>query len=331
MKTLATTTECWVREPSTLRKLPKSIGMRAAGRVAVWLNAVVGSRAGDAFGILTYHRIAEHVAGLPKPLHNVQPRRFREQLLGLQRRGFTFWPLSKALECHASGDRIPPRTLLITFDDGFQTVYTEAWPVLKDLQIPATVFVNTAFLDSRDSFPFDAWGVAYSDRAPAPTYRPLTTEQCREMLKHTLVQIGAHTHSHEDFRGRTDAFYDDTKKSVDIVRTRLGVQDVTFAFPYGSRNAGFVTDELIDAARRAGAVCGLAVESAVVPSAADPFSWGRFNVFPWDNSATLAAKLGGWYSWAPELKQRLSRIVSRGDRRRARKHVPLLVRKGADG
>ncbi len=43
----------------------------------------------------------------------------------------------------------------VTFDDGFETVYRHAWPVLQELRIPATVFLNTAYLDSPEPFPFD--------------------------------------------------------------------------------------------------------------------------------------------------------------------------------
>ena len=331
MKMPITKTDRWVSEPPPIRKFANNLGMRAVGRVSVWLNAFLGSRAEGTMGILMYHRVAPYVAGLPAPLHNVRPRRFREQLRGLQRRGFSFWPLSKALDFHSRGERIPDNTILVTFDDGFQTVYSEAWPVLKELEIPATVFVNTAFLDSQESFPFDAWGVACRDRAPAASYQPLTTEQCREMLDSGLVEIGAHTHTHEDFRGRPAEFLDDAKTSVDIVRTRFDVAHVTFAFPYGGRAAGFVSDELVDAARKAGAVCGLTTQSAVVSPGVDPFFWGRFNAFPWDTSATLAAKMGGWYSWAPELKQRIVRALSRGKRVAAQERLPIVVPKGAKG
>ncbi len=298
-------------EPPRLRQLSKDVAMRAAGRLGVCLNAIFGERAAGTMGIVTYHRVSEHVTGLPAPMHNVQPRRFREQLAGLKRRGFSFWPLSKALDYHARGQQIPPRTLLVTFDDGFQTVYTEAWPVLKELQIPATVFVNTAFLDSSDPFWFDAWGVAHCDRAPSVTYRPLTTDQCSEMAESGLVEIGAHTHTHEDFRGRPDAFRDDLQTSIDFVRSWFGVRDVTFAFPFGGRHTGFASDELADAARQTDAICGLTTESVLVPAGTDPFRWGRFNAFPWDSSATLAAKVSGWYSWAPQLKQQIATVLTR--------------------
>jgi peptidoglycan/xylan/chitin deacetylase (PgdA/CDA1 family) len=299
----------WAPPKPPLRKLVEDLGMRAAGRVGVGLSRLLGSRAGDDLGILTYHRVAAHVLGVPKPLHNVDPERFREQLTGLLARGMTVWPLRKVLEYRERGLPIPPRTIVVTFDDGFETVYSNAWPVLQELQIPATVFVNTAYLDSEFPFPFDDWGVAYQDRVPGVTYRPLSMEQCREMIADGLIELGAHTHTHEDFRERVNEFRDDLQTSVEIVQAQFGHKDVTFAFPYGSPHAGFANDELAAAAKQTGVICGLTTESVLVDLHSGPFQWGRLNAFPWDTSATLAAKLEGWYSWAPKLRQRISRGV----------------------
>ena len=82
------------------------------------------------------------------------------------------------------------------------------------------------------------------------------------------------------------------------------------AFPYGSPHAGCASEERAAAARRTGVSCGLTTDCVVVDPRSDPFSWGRFNVFPWDTSATIAAKLAGWYSWAPRLRRRLAPDVS---------------------
>ncbi len=299
----------FVPEPPRLRKLPKESLMWLTGKIGAGLHRTLGHRAGDSLGILMFHRVWPRVPGLPFPLHNVEPHRFREQLGGLLRRGYEFWALRKVLEYRCAGELVPPRTVVVTFDDGFQSVYTHAWPALKEFQIPATVFVNTAYLDSDEPFPFDAWGVECHSLAPRESYRPLTSDQCREMIDSGLIEIGAHTHSHEDFRGRPDEFRDDLQLSVDIVRERFGLDEVTFAFPYGSPHSGFAGGQLADAARETGVACALTTEPVLVDPSSDPFHWGRFNAFSWDTSATLAGKLGGWYSWAPKLRQSLARVI----------------------
>jgi peptidoglycan/xylan/chitin deacetylase (PgdA/CDA1 family) len=294
-------------EKAVWKRSLNDLGMRAVGWMAVGLNEMLGSRAGEPAGILMYHRVAPHAPGLPRPLHNVAPERFREQLTGLLRRGYSFRSLRELLALHHLGAPVSPKTVAITFDDGFQTVYTRAFPVLKELEAPATVFVNTAYLDSDAPFPFDAWGVACRRRAPDEAYLPLTTRQCREMVATGLVEIGAHTHTHADFRGRPEEFQHDLQLSVDIIRRLFDPPLVTFAFPYGGTHDGFAGDELAHAARATGVACGLTTECALVDPQSDPFRWGRFNAFPWDTSRTLAAKLSDWYSWAPRLRKRLGR------------------------
>jgi peptidoglycan/xylan/chitin deacetylase (PgdA/CDA1 family) len=290
----------------------RDLGKRLAGRASVGLSSLLGSRAGASLGILVYHRVAAAVPGVPRPALNVTPARFRGQLAGLRARGFQFWPLLRVLEHRARGVPIPPRTVVVTFDDGFASVCTGAWPVLQELHVPATVFVNTAYLDSGEPFPFDDWGKAQRQRVPAEAYRPLSTAQAREMARSGLVELGAHTHTHADFRGRPEEFRQDLQTCVEVLRQRFGLAEVTFAFPFGRRSLGYVSDALLEAARQTGVLCALTTEAVLVEPGSDPFGWGRFNAYDWDSGATLAAKLGGWYGWAPRLQERLARLVRRG-------------------
>jgi peptidoglycan/xylan/chitin deacetylase (PgdA/CDA1 family) len=289
------------------REFLRNLGKRAAGEASAGLNGLLGSRAAEPLGILVYHRIAPVARGIARPSMNVPPQRFREQLVGLLARGFRFWSLRQALDHHARGLDVPPGTVVVTFDDGFENVHSRAWPILRELRIPATVFVCTAFLDGSEPFPFDTWGLAYRQDVSPESYRPLTIEQCREMSRDVLMELGAHTHTHQDFRLRPEEFRKDLQKSVDVLRSRMGIEQPTFAFPFGRRYSGFSGDELMDAVRITGVRCGLTTEANLVDPASDPFGWGRFNAYDWDTPATLSAKLEGWYSWAPRLQGWLSR------------------------
>jgi peptidoglycan/xylan/chitin deacetylase (PgdA/CDA1 family) len=299
----------WALEKPAFRGALEDVAIRAAARAGTGLRAMFGSRVGAAVGILMYHRVATNPRGLPKPSFNVSPRQFRRQLIGLRKRGYTFWPLRKVLDHHARGAGVPPRTVVVTFDDGFETVATRAWPVLRELDVPATVFVSTAYLDSQQPYPFDTWGRQHHDRVAPESYRPMTSEQCRRLGEDRLIELGAHTHTHQDFRGRSEAFRTDLEQSVDVMRSQFGLDDVTFAFPYGSTRQGFAGGELTAAARQSGVLCSLTTDARPVDADSDPFDWGRFNVFAWDSPATLAARLDGWYGWAPALRHRLARSL----------------------
>jgi GT2 family glycosyltransferase/peptidoglycan/xylan/chitin deacetylase (PgdA/CDA1 family) len=279
--------------------------LRAASNLGLLLYRYHGPRYTDRFSILTYHRIAEPVSGVPSPTINVTAARMRRQLTQLLERGYVFWPLKKLIAFRNRGWRIPPYVSAITFDDGFAGVYANAWPLLREFGLPATVFVNTAYLDSGDPMPFDHWGLAYGNQAPPEAYRPLTLAQCREMAATGLVDIGSHTHTHQDFRRRPQALEDDLRTSVAALRAWFDQTQITFAFPYGAPKLGFAHPDQIAAARRAGVACALTTASDVIAPQCDPFHWGRFHVFDWDSGGTLAAKMGGWYSWAPRAWGRI--------------------------
>ena len=93
--------------------------------------------------ILAYHR----VLASPDPLRpgDIQAGCFKKQMQAMARY-FNVLPLSLAVDKMKRGD-LPPRAVSITFDDGYEDNYRVAWPVLQQLNLPATIFVATGFLD----------------------------------------------------------------------------------------------------------------------------------------------------------------------------------------
>jgi peptidoglycan/xylan/chitin deacetylase (PgdA/CDA1 family) len=278
----------WFGEkPSRLR----SAATWGACRVAAALQSVRGNRCNDGFAILMYHRCAEEVPGVETPTINVTPRQFRRQLVGLLASGFECWSLSKLIEAHRESRTIPPNVFAITFDDGYENNFSNAWPILRELNLPATIFVATKYLDSDRPFPFDDWQATGSSRVPASAWRPLSTRQCEELLDGGLVDLGAHTHSHRRFLGRCQDFRADMRLCLDVLRDRFGVERPAFAFPYGD-----ASQELADAAKQLGVVCSLTTRSRRVLPGSDEYQWGRFWAADEDTPAVLSAKLSGWYT-----------------------------------
>lgn len=293
-----------IAENRTVPELPAAlrfwdaVGKPTAGLAGMALRRVLGNRTSPTLGILMYHRIAPHAAGVPRPTWNVTPSRFRRQLAGLLAAGYRPIALRNALARHHRGETPGPRAFIVTFDDAYQCVYEHAWPVLRELQIPATVFVPTAYLDSNEPMLFDCWSAAGSSSVPASSWRCITSDQCQALIESGLIEIGTHTHTHQDFRGRPAELLRDLQISLELLRDRFHQSDATFAFPFGSRRLGFCSDELTDAARRAGVLCSLTTESELVASGVDPFTWGRFTVTESDTPSTLQMKLDGWYAAA---------------------------------
>lgn len=295
----------WTGEEPSFREQLKLKVMHQTARVGGVLGRVLGRRARNTFGVLTYHRIAPHIAETVEPTINVRPARFRRQLLGLKRRGFKFWTLSAVLDAIDRYRRVPERLVAVTFDDIFDNVYSNAWPVLRELQIPATFFVSTQYVDTDEPFPFDPWARKNSSAIPRDAWLPIQDVHLREMLDSNLIELGAHTHSHQDFRQDIPGLRQDVEYSLRVLAERYGVRHPSFAFPYGSCRLGFCSDAMTDVIRQSGIRCALTTDSRVNQFGADRFAWGRFHVFDEDTPLTLGAKLDGWYEWAPLLKRRL--------------------------
>ena len=270
----------------------RDAGKRAAGHAAAALGAVSQDKAPR--GLLVYHRIVDPVPGLPTPTWNVPPGRFREQMEGLQRRGARFATVDDVIR---GADAVA-----VTFDDIFGSVVTHALPVLRRLGIPSSVFVASAHTD-QDRLPFDDWTAR--DRAPVHATRSASRAELAALVDDDLVEVGAHTHTHGDFRDRPDAFEADLRENVAWL-AELGVERPPFAFPYGRTAYGYAGGELSQRARQSGVRCGLTTDAEAPAWDADPFAFPRINAYSWDTGRTLAAKLRGHYAWAPRLIERLA-------------------------
>ncbi len=279
----------------------RAASLWGTSRLAAGMQSVAGNRRSDGFGILMYHRIADVVPGVATPTWNVTPAQFRRQISGLLARGFEPWPLSRLIEAHRNPRLIPARAFAVTFDDGYQNNYTQALPVLRKLQIPATIFLATRYLDTRESFPFDDWSASGSQQVPPESWHPLSTAECHELLSSGLVEFGAHTHSHECFVGRPDDYREDMRACLGVLRDRFGIENPAFAFPFGAADT-----ELLEITRDAGVRCALTTAHRRVGTTDGEFGWSRFNVLNSDTPAVLAAKLSGWYASVAAIRNTLA-------------------------
>jgi peptidoglycan/xylan/chitin deacetylase (PgdA/CDA1 family) len=269
----------------------RSAAAWTAARLAAGLQHAYGNCRADGFTILMYHRVADGVPGVEPPTCNVSPDRLRRQLSGLLARGFQAWPLSRLAAAQRESQKVPSHVFAITFDDGYENNYLNAWPILRELQVPATIFLTTKYLDTDQPFPFDDWSATGSSCVPASTWRPLTTAQCQEMSASGLIELGAHTHSHGRFLGRCNDFHSDLKQCLDVLRDRFGLLNPAFAFPYGDTGP-----ELIEIAKRLPVACCVTTRHRRVETGDDIYDFGRFSVSDTDTAMMLAAKITGWYT-----------------------------------
>ncbi len=114
--------------------------------------------------ILTYHRVAEpdDEPDLEPGLISSTPDAFRAEMSLLAER-YSPVSLDEVIAAQQSGGQLPRRAVLVTFDDGYRDFASNAWPVMKELGIPAVLFVPTAFPDGqRQGFWWDRLHAAIS-------------------------------------------------------------------------------------------------------------------------------------------------------------------------
>ena len=174
--------------------------------------------AADHAVVLLYH----HVSNDTPASTSVSPSVFEEHLEYLDEHEFTVWPLSRILDALASGRAIPENTVAITFDDAYRSVYTEAFPRLRQRKWPFTVFVGTEAIDR-----------GYKSY--------LNWDQIRE-LTGAGAEVGNHSHSHDYLvrspEGETMAQWQqrvaaDIEHAGDRLEKETGFKTTLFAYPYG--------------------------------------------------------------------------------------------------
>ncbi|WP_159016002.1 poly-beta-1,6-N-acetyl-D-glucosamine N-deacetylase PgaB [Cognatiluteimonas profundi] len=135
--------------------------------------------------ILSYHEIAERSDALA-PLYTVTPANFAAQIHWLRDSGHHFVSVDDVLADARGSRRLPTDAVLITFDDGYQSVYTQAFPILKAMKVPAVIALVGSWLDAKGSVDFDGRSVPRSDL--------LSWDEIREMTRSGLVEVASHTY-----------------------------------------------------------------------------------------------------------------------------------------
>ena len=105
----------------------------------------------DGCVIVTFHRVieAERIGPLDRTIWSGSPDAFERTLRGLQAH-FTLISFDELLASLSGAGRLPPRAMLVTFDDGYRDVFLNAFPRLQRAGCPAAIFVTTDLIDQHD-------------------------------------------------------------------------------------------------------------------------------------------------------------------------------------
>ena len=240
-----------------------------AGAGGLWLNSHY------TVPIIMYHKVEAVPQG---SADTVSPAIFRRQMEFLKARGYRVIPLEDLVRDIQAGQPPAKKSVVLTFDDGYENNYTQAFPVLKAYGFPATIFVSPDFMGEQGF---------------------LTLAQIADMQR-AGIQFGSH--------GMTQAYlpdlnedqqYYEVQESRRILMADLKAGVDFFCYPVGGFNAS-----IKDLVRRSGYRGALATNRGYDRFNSDVYELNRIRFSDKDTSSFIMwAKLSGYYNLFRKLKK----------------------------
>lgn len=125
---------------------------------------------------------------------------------------------------------LPPKTIVLTFDDGFENFYTTAFPILNEYNFTATVFLISDYCGK-----YNDWAGNLSTIAPR---KLMNWEKIKELNDDKKIEFAAHSRTHPDLTKISLAEAErEMHESKLTIENRLGAEVFDFAYPYGKFNS----------------------------------------------------------------------------------------------
>ncbi len=232
----------------------------------------------------------------------------------------TCHPIDLAAFCDARANRraLPDRPVLITFDDGYRSVFELARPILRRYQLPATMFVCSDAVQRQRLFWFDAvtralgpdavatlralpdegWRRVAAEHdtpaAAAPHLAPMTRDQVRQLADEGFT-IGVHTVSHAPLaQAPAQVQRDELESCRSALSSWTGQRIESVAYPFGAPGADYTT-ETAAIASALGFTAGFTTRNDFARPGDPALEEPRFTVLAAVSAAELAHRIA--YTW----------------------------------
>ena len=220
--------------------------------------------------ILMYHSIEEN-----EMFFNVQLNDFNKQMAYLKNKGFNVVSLSQLVEWVEKKQPIPQKTVVLTFDDGYQDNYFNAWPILKKYNFPATIFLAPNLIGQTTRSKQNI------------SFKILDWAQIQEIHQSGLIDFQPHSLTHQRLNKITlPEAESEIKESKDIIEKRLNKKCYFFAYPGGHFNKA-----IIRILKENGFKAALTVNSGLVDKNSDLFELPRQSINSETNMVQFKGKL----------------------------------------
>lgn len=172
--------------------------------------------------VLIYHKVNNHEPNLL----SISVPLFRRQMEHLKKH-FNVVTVRELVNRMRDGRCFAPRTVAITFDDGYKDNYLNAYPVLKELGLPALIFLPAGHVGTGK--------ILDHDRSFDPAFNPVLDWDDAQDMGKDLVDFGAHTVNHTILSSvDNDVAYREIRESKKMLGEKLDREIDFFAYPVGS-------------------------------------------------------------------------------------------------
>jgi peptidoglycan/xylan/chitin deacetylase (PgdA/CDA1 family) len=169
--------------------------------------------------VIMYHKISEN----HQDFLTITAAQFEQQLLDFRAKGFNFISAQALLDYFETAKPLPPKPILLSFDDGYLNNLSLAYPILQAHSAKAIIFLPTNFLGKTS-----AWDT--------PNDEPLMTVEQLKSMDSNLVEFGLHSHKHLDYGNISlSEMEQDLQACLDFFDDNTLSFTPVFAYPYGSR------------------------------------------------------------------------------------------------
>ena len=201
-----------------IRRVNPCCGANGSSNVVFFTPSVSEAQEDSHASILLYH----HVSDRTPRVTSVTADELREHLTYLRDNDFTVVDIRDAIAAMQGKQSLPEKSVVITFDDAYQNIYTNGWPILKEFDVPWTLFVTT-------------------DPIGQTPGQYMSWDQIRELHEDGVV-IANHSLDHAHMPRRADfaseeAWLARARENILAaeakIKEEVGVSYKLFAYPYG--------------------------------------------------------------------------------------------------
>lgn len=262
-------------------------------KIPILVDALIRQENSKGCSFLIYHSIA----GDLKFELNLPVSMFRRQLEFLARTGSVI-SYDAALHAMNSDNQVIEGANVLTFDDGYINFYTNVFPILRQLNLPAILFVTTGFVETGIPYPI----LHHKNTHLNP--QPVTWDMLNEMAESGLVTVGAHTHTHIYFDSEPEErIIEELVKPKELFRERLGIDVQHFSYPKALWN---LNSEKLVAKHYNSAVIGGGY--CATPKEFNPYRIPRVPIRNSDGWLFFLAKIQGWLAKEEAMYVRLRKL-----------------------